>query len=94
MFAADPNSVRLIRTGKQREKLSYTADLEKIKRGEERDMVVQEGHVIEVTSSTSKLMLYRVYRVFTSLFRTFGATGQCACASLYPSWCRIAHPGE
>lgn len=69
MFAADPNSVRLIRTGKQREKLSYTADLEKIKRGEERDMLVQEGHVIEVTSSTSKLMLYRVYRVFTSLFR-------------------------
>jgi hypothetical protein len=32
-------------------------------------VVVQEGHVSEVTSSTSKLMPYRVYRVFTSLFR-------------------------
>jgi hypothetical protein len=61
--------VRPIRAGKQREKLSSIADLEKIKRGEEQDVVVQEGHVSEVTSSTSKLMPYRVSRVFTSLFR-------------------------
>jgi polysaccharide export outer membrane protein len=73
MFAADPSAVRLIRNGKDGEKTSYMADLDKIKRGEEPDIVMQEGDVIEVTSSTPKLIPYGMYHFFTSIFRIGGS---------------------
>jgi protein involved in polysaccharide export with SLBB domain len=40
LYPADASAVRLMRTGKQGEKIFYTADLEKIKRGEEPDVAV------------------------------------------------------
>jgi polysaccharide biosynthesis/export protein len=73
LFAADASAVRMIRTGKQGEKISSVADLEKIKGGEEPDVAVQEGDVIEITSSTPKLIPYGVYRFFTSIFHIGGA---------------------
>jgi polysaccharide biosynthesis/export protein len=73
LFAADSSAVQVIRTGKQGEKIAYTADLEKIKRGEEPDVAVQEGDIIEVNASTPKLIPYGVYRFFTTIFRV-GAT--------------------
>jgi SLBB domain len=73
MFPADSGAVRLIRNGKQGEKVSYIADLDKIKQSEQPDITVQEGDVIEVTSSTPKLIPYGVYRFFTSLFHVGGS---------------------
>jgi polysaccharide biosynthesis/export protein len=73
LYPADPNAVRLIRSGKQGEKIAYTADLERIKRGEGSDITVQEGDVVDVTSSTPKLIPYGVYRFFTSIFHIGGA---------------------
>ena len=72
LYPADPSDVRLIRSGKQGEKISYVADLEKIKRGEGPDMAVQEGDVIDLTSSTPKLIPYGLYRFFSSIFRIGG----------------------
>jgi polysaccharide biosynthesis/export protein len=73
LYPADASAVRLMRTGKQGEKIFYTADLEKIKRGEEPDIAVQEGDIIDVTASTPKLIPYGVYRFFTSLFHIGGS---------------------
>jgi polysaccharide biosynthesis/export protein len=68
LFAADPNTVRVVRNGRDGGKILFTADLEKIKRGEQLDVSVQEGDVVEVTSSTPKLFPYGVYRFFSSIF--------------------------
>jgi len=67
LFAADTSSVQVIRTGKSGEKITYWADLEQIKRGEKPDPPVHEADVIDVASSTAKLVPYGVYRFFTSL---------------------------
>ena len=68
-FAADTSTVTLIRTGKDGEKTSVLADLEKIKRRESPDIPVQEGDIIEVSSSTSKLVPYGIYFFFSNVFR-------------------------
>jgi polysaccharide biosynthesis/export protein len=68
LFPADLSAISMIRSGKQGEKQSHVVNLDKVKRGEEPDMTVQEGDVIEVTSSTPKLIPYGMYRFFTSIF--------------------------
>jgi protein involved in polysaccharide export with SLBB domain len=73
LFPADTSSVQIIRSGKHGDSITYTVDLERIKRGEMPDRPVQEADVIEVSSSTAKLVPYGVYRFFTSLIR-IGAT--------------------
>jgi hypothetical protein len=65
--------VQIIRSGKHGDSISYTVDLEQIKRGEMPDRPVQEADVIEVSSSTAKLVPYGVYRFFSSLLH-IGAT--------------------
>jgi polysaccharide biosynthesis/export protein len=72
-FAADTSTVTLIRTGKDGERTSLLADLEKIKRRESSDIPVQEGDVVEVSSSTSKLVPYGVYFFFSNVFRVGAA---------------------
>lgn len=67
-FAADTSSIRVIRSGHKGDKVFFTADLEKIKAGESADLPVQEGDVIEVASSSSKLVPYGMYHFFTSVF--------------------------
>lgn len=67
-FAADTSSIRVIRSGNYDNKVFYVADLEKIKSGENADLPVQEGDVIEVASSSSKLVPYGMYHFFTSVF--------------------------
>jgi polysaccharide biosynthesis/export protein len=69
LFAADTSAVQVMRTGKHGEKSVYAADLEQIKRGEQPDIPMYEGDVIDVPSSTPKLVPYGFYRFFTSLFR-------------------------
>ena len=68
LFAADTSAVQVIRTGKWGERISYLADLEKIKHGEKPDISAQEGDVIEVASSGPKLVPYGIYRFFTTIF--------------------------
>jgi polysaccharide export outer membrane protein len=68
LFAADTSAVQVMRTGKRGERISYLADLEKIKNGEKPDISAQEADVIEVASSGPKLVPYGIYRFFTSIF--------------------------
>jgi polysaccharide export outer membrane protein len=72
LFPADTRSVKLIRTDTTGEKQIFSADLKAIARGESLDIPVQEGDVIEVNSSTVKLVSYGMYNFFRSVF-TFGA---------------------
>jgi polysaccharide biosynthesis/export protein len=73
LYPADTNSVQIIRSDKHGNSHTYTVNLEQIKRGKRPDHPVQEGDVIEVTSSTAKLVPYGVYRFFNSLLH-IGAT--------------------
>jgi polysaccharide export outer membrane protein len=68
-FAADPSSIRITRRDRQGERISLLVDLEKIKQGQSSDITVQEGDVIEIASSTPKLVPYGVYSFFTGVFR-------------------------
>ena len=72
-FAADTGAVELIRTKKDGSKVSFTADLEKIKRGESQDLPVQEGDIIAMPSSPMKLGPYGMYSLISGMFRV-GAT--------------------
>lgn len=67
MFPADTGSVEIIRTDKSGKKTSFAADLDSIKSGAKPDLPVREGDVIDVTSSSPKLVAYGVYRFFTSI---------------------------
>lgn len=67
-FAADTGSVRVIRTEKEGERISFFTDLDKIKNGESQDVVLQEGDVIELASSSTKLVPYTMYHFFSSVF--------------------------
>ncbi len=68
LFAADTTSVKVIRIGKQGEKNFFLANLQEIKEGREPDLPVQEGDVIEVSSSALKLPLYGFYSFFSRMF--------------------------
>ena len=68
-FAADSSSVELIRAKKDGSKLSFVADLEKIKRGEIQDIAVQEGDIIAMPSSPIKVGPYGMYSFITTMFR-------------------------
>jgi polysaccharide export outer membrane protein len=66
-FPADTGSVELIRTNHQGQKTSFVANLDSIKKGEQSDLPLREGDVIDVSSSAPKLVAYGVYRFFTSV---------------------------
>ena len=72
-FAADAGAVALLRTTKNGEKLLFSADLNKIRQGEEPDIPVQEGDVVEVPSSGLRLIAYGLYRFFSTAMHV-GAT--------------------
>jgi polysaccharide export outer membrane protein len=65
-FPADTGSVELIRTSNQGQKTSFVADLDAIKAGKQPDLPLREGDVIDVSSSSPKLVAYGIYRFFTS----------------------------
>lgn len=66
-FSADTGAVKVIRTNKRGEKVFLLANLQSIERGEEPDVPLQEGDVIDVSSSAPKLVAYGLYRVFTTI---------------------------
>lgn len=67
-FAADQHTVKVIRSGKDGDKRFFQADLDQIKNGQSRDVAVQDGDVIEVASSTAKLVPYGFYNFVTKIF--------------------------
>jgi hypothetical protein len=68
MFAADTGAVTVIRTSKDGEKIFLEANLDKIKHGADADILLQEGDVIDVASSPTKLVPYGFYRFFSTVF--------------------------
>jgi polysaccharide export outer membrane protein len=73
VFPADNGSVELIRTNNQGQKTSFAANLDAIKAGEQPDLPLREGDVIDVSSTGPKLAAYGLYRFFTS-FINVGAS--------------------
>ena len=67
LFPANTSSVRIIRSGKHGNRITYTVDLEQMKQGEMPDLPVQEADVVEVSSTTAKLVPYGIYRFISSL---------------------------
>jgi polysaccharide export outer membrane protein len=67
MFPADTSSVELIRTDNKGRKTAFVADLDSIKKGAQPDLSIREGDVIDVGSSSPKLVAYGIYRFFTSV---------------------------
>ena len=67
VFPADTGSVELIRTNNQGQKTSFVANLDAIKAGEQPDLPLREGDVIDVLSTGPKLFAYGFYRFFTTL---------------------------
>jgi polysaccharide export outer membrane protein len=67
VFPADKASVELIRTNSQGRKSSFSANLDAIKTGEQSDLAVREGDVIDVSSTGPKLVAYGFYKFFTSI---------------------------
>jgi polysaccharide export outer membrane protein len=72
LYAADTSTVNIIRAGKTGERILLEADLEKIKRGESSDIPVQAGDVIEVSSSSVKIVPYGIYTIFTQILHVGG----------------------
>jgi polysaccharide biosynthesis/export protein len=68
-FAADSSAVELIRAKKDGGKISFVADLDKIKRGEVQDIAVQEGDIIAMPSSPVKVGPYGVYSFISNMVR-------------------------
>ena len=66
-FPADATAVELIRTNSAGHKSKLLADLDAIKSGASPDLALREGDVVEVVSSSPKLLAYGFYRFFTSL---------------------------
>jgi protein involved in polysaccharide export with SLBB domain len=66
-FPADSAGVELIRTNSSGHKSKLVADLNAIKSGATRDLPLREGDVVDVVSSSPKLVAYGFYRFFTSL---------------------------
>jgi polysaccharide export outer membrane protein len=69
LFAADTSTVKVIRPNRDGNKRSLVADLEKIKNGEMPDIGLQGGDIVQVSSSTAKLVPYGIYEFFKEIVR-------------------------
>ena len=69
LFAADTSTVKLIRTHKTGERTFHQIDIDKVAKGELEDIAIQEGDLIQVSSSQMKLVPYGFFQLMTGLFR-------------------------
>jgi polysaccharide export outer membrane protein len=69
LYAADKSTVKVIRPIRDGKKVSLTADLEKIKNGEMSDISLQGGDIVQVSSSSLKLVPYGIYHLFSNVIR-------------------------
>jgi polysaccharide export outer membrane protein len=61
MFAAKMRSVKLARSGRNGEKVLMTANINRIQKGQDSDIPLQEGDVVDVEYSPVKVVPYSVY---------------------------------
>jgi polysaccharide export outer membrane protein len=73
LFVADTNAVKIIRTERTGERSSFIADLAAVKRGEHPDIPVQDGDIIELSSSSPRLLPYGLYRLLTTVIHVGGS---------------------
>jgi protein involved in polysaccharide export with SLBB domain len=74
-FAADRDEIELIRSDGDGKKLAQVFALERLERGEDRDIPVQAGDVINVTASPPKAVAYTVFEFARSIVNIgFGRT--------------------
>ena len=73
LFAGDTSAVRVIRPDRDQNKISLVADLEKIKDGEMPDIRLQGGDIVQVSSSSAKLVPYGIYELFKTFIRVGAA---------------------
>jgi protein involved in polysaccharide export with SLBB domain len=69
LFAADTSTVTVIRAGRAGKRISLTADLGKIKNGEISDIALSGGDIVQVSSSSAKLVPYGIYTFFKEIMR-------------------------
>ena len=67
LYPADTTGVKIIRSEKGGKKTLFTADLDKIKRGESPDITLQGGDIVEVSATGSKLIPYGFYKFFSTV---------------------------
>lgn len=67
MYPADTSAVEITRTNRQGKKISMVADLSAIKSGQQPDIPVLEGDVVNLSSSGPKMVAYGIYSFFTSV---------------------------
>jgi polysaccharide export outer membrane protein len=67
LYPADTNAVVIIRNAADGQSTQLSLDLDKIKRGESQDPPVREADVVEVGSSTAKLVPYAMYQALTQI---------------------------
>jgi polysaccharide biosynthesis/export protein len=69
LFAADTSTVAVIRPNRDGKTVSLPADLDKIKKGEMSDIRLQGGDIVQVSSSSVKLVPYGIYELFKNVIR-------------------------
>jgi hypothetical protein len=73
LYAADTNTIKVIRTNNVGARTSVEVDLAALKQGQKPDLPVQDGDIIEVSSSSPKLLPYGFYRLLTSIVHIGGS---------------------
>src|SRR5262249_5549900 len=66
-YSPDNRAVQLIRTNLEGHKSTFIADLDAIKRGEQPDLPLREGDLIDVGATGGKAFAWGFYKVFTTL---------------------------
>jgi protein involved in polysaccharide export with SLBB domain len=69
LFPANTSAVKLIRTQKTGQKTFVAVDLDKVTQGEQDDVPIQEGDIVQVSSSKVKLVPYGVFQLFSNVLR-------------------------
>lgn len=67
LYPADANSVKIIRNERGGKKTTIQSDLEKIRNGQEPDIRLLGGDLVEISATNDKLALYGIYRFFTTV---------------------------
>ncbi len=67
LYPADANSVKIIRNERGGKKTIIQSDLEKIRNGQEPDIRLLGGDLVEISATNDKLALYGIYRFFTTV---------------------------
>jgi len=67
LYPADANSVKIIRNERGGKKNIIQSDLERIRNGQEPDIRLLGGDLVEISATNDKLALYGLYRFFTTV---------------------------